>query len=272
MQIRVVIEDTSSRGLPAEHGMCLWVEACGRRFLFDLGQSALFADNAARMGIETREAEFAVISHGHYDHGGGLPTFVELNDAAPIYVHRRALGEYYSIREGKETYIGLDRRLRDSGRLTLTDGVQEIAEGITLFAGCKGRSFFSPANRRILESAHGHFVCDDFRHEQSIIIKEGDSNVLIAGCAHSGVLNIIDRAEEIAGAPITHVVSGMHLAGVADLAFIDGLAEALKAKGCMCYTCHCTVIEAYERMRATLGDRLAYVGTGDTVAIGSCGC
>ncbi|MCF0194693.1 MAG: MBL fold metallo-hydrolase [Bacteroidaceae bacterium] len=268
MQIRVVVENASGCGLPTEHGLCLWVETGGRKFMFDLGQSGLFAENAARMGIEVREAEFAIVSHGHYDHGGGLRTFMALNETAPVYVHRKAWGEHYSIRDGKETYIGLDSSLAGSERLVLTDSGCEIVEGITLFAGSSGHEFCSPANRRILRSERGQMVCDDFCHEQSLIIQEGESCVLIAGCAHGGVLNIIARAEEVSGKPITHVVAGMHVKGVDDHAFIRGLAEALKAKDCMCYTCHCTGSEAYEEMKMVLGDKIAYVGAGDTIEIG----
>ena len=269
MLIKVVIENTSTHGLPTEHGLCLWVEACGRRFFFDLGQGALFAQNAASMGINPQEAELVVISHGHYDHGGGIPTFLSLNDTAPIYVHKKAFTEHYSLKDGGTRYIGLAQHLQGNDRIKPTDGVQSISDGITLFSGGSGSEFFSPANLRILKSANGKLVCDDFCHEQSLIIQENGCNMLLAGCAHSGILNIIAKAEAIIGEPITHVVAGMHLAGVTDHSFIEGLANALKAKNCTYYTCHCTGSEAYEQMKAIMCSQISYIATGDTITIGN---
>ena len=267
MLIKVVIENTSAQGLPTEHGLCLWVEACRRRFFFDLGQSALFAENAANMGIKAQDAEFVVVSHGHYDHGGGIPAFLSLNDGAPIYLHKKAFTKHYSLKDGGAKYIGLAQDLQGNGRIRPTDGVQSISDGITLFAGCSGNEYFSPANIRILKSEGGKLVCDDFCHEQSLIIQEDECSVLLAGCAHSGILNIIAKAEEIIGKPITHVVAGMHLSGVADHSFIEGLANALKAKNRIYYTCHCTGVEAYNEMKSILGAQISHIATGDTIKI-----
>ena len=91
--------------------------------------------------------------------------------------------------------------------------------------------------------------------------------MLLAGCAHSGIINIIAKAEEIIGKPITHVVAGMHLAGVTDRSFIKRLAKALKSKNCVCYTCHCTGAEAYSEMKSVLGPQIYYITAGDTIEI-----
>ena len=84
MKITALIENTSARGLPTEHGLSLFVETAERKFLFDMGQTDLFARNAETLGIDLTTVDFAVLSHGHYDHGGGLKAFLALNDHAPV--------------------------------------------------------------------------------------------------------------------------------------------------------------------------------------------
>ena len=99
MKITVLTENTSSCGLPCEHGLSLYIESNGKRILFDTGQTALFAENAERLGIDLSAVDICVISHGHYDHGGGLGRFLEINDRAPVYLSRHAFGSYFNAKE-----------------------------------------------------------------------------------------------------------------------------------------------------------------------------
>ena len=127
MKITALIENTSARGLPTEHGLSLFVETAEHKFLFDMGQTDLFARNAETLGIDLTTVDFAVLSHGHYDHGGGLKTFLKLNDHAPVYMSRYAFEPHYN---GTEKYIGLDQDLKTSNRLVFVDEDMPIAEGI----------------------------------------------------------------------------------------------------------------------------------------------
>ena len=132
MKITALIENTSARGLPTEHGLSLFVETAEHKFLFDMGQTDLFARNAETLGIALSKVDFAVLSHGHYDHGGGLNTFLALNDHAPVYMSRYAFEPHYN---GTEKNIGLDQGLKSSNRLVLVDEDMPIAEGIIVY-GC----------------------------------------------------------------------------------------------------------------------------------------
>ena len=97
MIIRILTENTTAcPELTAEHGLSLYIEANGLRILFDAGQSDAFAENAQRLGVDLSGVDLAVLSHGHYDHGGGLMRFLELNDHAPVYVSSHAFGGHYN--------------------------------------------------------------------------------------------------------------------------------------------------------------------------------
>ncbi len=130
MRITTLVENSISRSeLTAEHGLSLWIEWAEGCLLFDAGQTEAFADNAARLGIRLSRAECMVLSHGHYDHGGGLPRFLAENSQAPVYLSRYALEPHY---HGAEKNIGLDPAWAACDRLCWVDGNRTIAPGMTL--------------------------------------------------------------------------------------------------------------------------------------------
>ena len=186
MRITALIENTTAKtGVAAQHGLSLYIETAGRRLLFDMGQDDLFLRNAQVLGVDIRRVDAAVLSHGHYDHGGGLESFLQVNLNAPVFVSRYAFEEHRNP-EGKD--IGLSPALRDCQRLVLTDERQEIAPGLTLYA-CNGRERLRPID-------HGGMTAggerEDFRHEQYLLIETEGKRVLVSGCSHKGVLNVVE--------------------------------------------------------------------------------
>ena len=190
MKITTLIENTAiSPNLTAEHGLSLFVETENVRFLFDAGQTGAFADNARKLGVDLKTADFAVLSHGHYDHGGGMARFLELNRRAKVYANENAFGAYHN---GVQKYIGLDPRLRESPRLVLTGDEYTIAPGLTLHT-CNDRPLAFPIESAGLTEQVGDFLLpEEFRHEQSVLIEENGTRILLSGCAHKGVLNLLE--------------------------------------------------------------------------------
>lgn len=272
MKITCIIENTSHKGLPVEHGLGLYIERGeGQKVLFDMGQSDLFARNAAALSLKVRDIDVAIVSHGHYDHGGGLKTFLTENEKAKVYVHKEAFQPHYSLRDSGLRYIGLDASLEGNERLVLCGRQTAIGEGMVLFADVQG-CCCSPVGNRLLFGPSGT-ENDQFCHEQSLIIQEDDSVVLFAGCAHRGIVNILRRAEEVAGKAPTHVFAGMHLvkSGLSpaeENAFIADLAsELMKYRDTMFHTLHCTGEEQYLKLKSIMGERIEYLACGDCVTI-----
>lgn len=273
MRITSLIENTSSRSLPTEHGLSLHVSLDdGRSILFDMGQTSLLLDNAQALGISLEQVDMAVLSHGHYDHGGGMKPFLDVNSHARVYLHRKAFSPHFSRRADGMHYIGLDMSLHDSPRLQFSsDGPEEIAPSLTLFGGVAGAHPQPPGNRMLYGPTKEER--DTFPDEQNLIIREGGNIVLLAGCAHCGISNIMDRATEICGQAPTHVLAGMHLAksGMTsdrEQEYAEALAHHLLSfPGTQYHTMHCTGVEQYGRLSLLMGSRISYMSCGESLQI-----
>ena len=289
MRVSVLLENaTPSSRFVAKHGLSLFLEAdrpAGPlRVLFDFGPDESFLANARTLGIDVGAADVAVLSHGHYDHGGGLRAYLGATAGAPhpapVYVQEHAFERHVSGTPAHHHGIGLDPELASDPRVVivsedggqprqvaLAEGAREIAPGLVLFT-CSERPHPAPAsNRRLLAERNGVFEHDAFLHEQSLLVTEGERHILVSGCSHAGILNIIERAEKLCGAPLDAVVAGFHLvspsAGTGEAAEATrALARSLASRPARYYTFHCTGIDAYSLLRDELGARISYLGCG----------
>lgn len=280
MKITVLLENsTPSDRFCAKHGLSMFIETEGARILFDMGPDGSFIDNARALGIDVATADLAVISHGHFDHGGGLRAFLEATEAAgrkvPIYVHERAFEDHRANTPAGLKDIGIDADLITAyaDRFVLTNDAFEVSEGLALFADVKMTELAPASNRVLLERADaGSFEPDSFAHEQSLVIREGGRTVLVSGCSHCGIVNVLKKAEAIVGGPIDAVVAGFHLMNpasgdVEDPATVAAVAEFLASRPTRYFTFHCTGLAAYGILRDTLGDRIGYLYTGSSVEL-----
>ena len=257
MKFWTLMENTTSRDdLSCEHGLSLYIEAGGLRILFDAGQSGAFADNAEKMGIDLSQVDVCVLSHGHYDHGGGLKRFLEVNDHAKVYGSRHAFGDYYNA-EGK--YIGLDWELLNEDRVVFAKENQQLSEAVSLHS-CTGFPQPNGANAYGLTALRGgQHVPDDFRHEQYLLIREGEKRILVSGCSHRGILNI-----KTWFAPDVFI-GGFHLMKLdpdQDRIKLVAIASMLMAKETVYYTGHCTGDAPYAFLKERMGERLQALTTG----------
>ena len=257
MKIICLAENTSKyANIDAEHGLSLYIEVNGMKILFDMGQTDLFSINAKKLGVDLSNVDIAVLSHGHYDHGGGIETFLSLNSKAPVYINEHAFGEYYN---GTEKYIGLDKKLKDNKRIVFTKDFCKINDYIELLS-CNERPRKNTCSCGLNKWVEGQLVPDDFLHEQYMLIKENDRNVLISGCSHKGILDITEWF-----CP-EYLIGGFHLSKFPLDGRLNDYASSLNKFNTKFFTCHCTGEEQYEYMKEYMTN-LSYIGCGDVVEI-----
>ncbi len=258
MKITALSENISlDESYPSEHGLSLYIETESNEILFDMGQSALFLNNAEKLGIDLTDVDIAVLSHGHYDHGGGLSDFLSVNKKAPVYISRYAFGKYYN---GTEKYIGLDPTLADNNRLTFTDEMCKITDSLTLFS-CNSREKYTDFGSFGLNKYEkGKFIPDDFLHEQYLLIEEKGKRVLISGCSHKGIINIVRWFNPDV------LVGGFHFSKLPLDDALAEYAEMLDSSGTTFYTCHCSGMAQYLFMKERMS-RLNYLYCGESIFI-----
>lgn len=272
MRITSIIENTTNKGLHIEHGLSLYIEKNdGLKVLFDMGLSGMFVRNAESLGLSIADVDVAVVSHGHYDHGGGLKTFIQKNNKAKVYIHKDAFQPHYSLRDNGLHFIGIDKEWAEFDRLVFCDNQTDINENLTLFADVQGDSCYPFGNRLLFGPTETEN--DDFRHEQNLIVRESENIILFAGCAHRGIVNILKKAEKVAGKAPTHVFAGMHLVksglnSAEEKSFIAELAtELMKYENTKFYTMHCTGEEQYKILKSVMGRQIEYLACGDDIMI-----
>lgn len=298
MEIVTLIENSSRESqLQAEFGLSLLVRCAGGTILFDMGSSAAFTENAAKLHVDLQEVDCAVLSHAHYDHGGGLAAFAEKNSTAPVYTATGADGDYYGNVGAKMgpvlhslvypiiatnphfcRYVGLDKEvvssLKDRHRVVTTR--TEILANVFLLTQLKNSYPRPEGNKYLLEKTAAGMQQDSFDHELIMVIREDDGLTIFTGCGHRGIVNMLATVQaSFGGEEIKAVIGGFHLARQPGKPYLAGsrqdvaeIATRFKEAGVTrVITGHCTGDGACGVLREELADRLSVMSTGAVYAI-----
>lgn len=269
MLLKVLMEDRAKAPYDYEHGLSLYLQTQRHILLFDMGKSDRFVKNAEKMNADLSRVDLAVLSHGHYDHGGGISAFFKQNQSAPLYMHKKAVEGHFARRDnGAIDDIGICTEGLDLSRIHMIEDDCVIDDELLLFSSVRGQKLYSQSNDVLLIKTENGYEKDPFLHEQNLLISENGKKILLCGCAHRGIVNILDRAMELAGGPIDTVIGGFHLSNPSKgtcepKETIDGIAQYLMRFPTKYYTCHCTGSEAYQLLRQQMGHQIEDLSVGD---------
>lgn len=260
LAITILVDDREVSGLMAEHALSFLIELEGRRFLFDTGQGPALAANSHTLGVDLSTVEALVLSHGHYDHTGGLPFLIDAARNLYIYAHPGIREPRYVIGDGIPKQVGIPGPAAEAldrfpaERLSWVSRPRSLSERLGLTGPIPRETAY--------EDVGGPFYLDaDGTHPDPIVddlalwVKTDEGLVLVVGCCHSGLINTIRTVRQLSGENrIRAIIGGLHLLN-ADAGRLEPTLAALREIGPgQLIPCHCTG----DAQTAFLAERLGH--------------
>jgi 7,8-dihydropterin-6-yl-methyl-4-(beta-D-ribofuranosyl)aminobenzene 5'-phosphate synthase len=269
IRITIIADNTAARSdLRTEHGFACWVEANGHRLLFDTGAGQVLRVNATTLGVPLEQAEAIALSHGHYDHTGGLPEVWTAPDTTSLYLHAGALANRYRVAATGVKVIGMPRPVREllahhMPSLRYTNQPTEIASGAWL------TGFVPRHHHEEVAEPEPFFLdpCgqqpDHLVDDQALYLVTGSGVIVLLGCAHAGIINTLDYIRHLTGnAPLRAVIGGMHLRAASAARLAWTVAQLQRLNPGMLVPAHCTGAPATAALAAAFGGRYRPCGAG----------
>lgn len=267
MNITILTENlVYNQGLCGEHGLSIFITVNNENILFDTGQTDKLINNANKLSLNLSDLKYTVLSHGHYDHTGGLKALLEKNPDTKIVMKPEVLQEKYSNSTGNIREIGIDKDLIKTANVVYAEEkIMSIAEGIHIITEIKKYTDFESDEKKLFIKKGEDYVLDPFDDELFMVIENTDKSItVITGCAHNGIINILKTAKEhFPDRKIRSVIGGFHLKGKSRER-IEKTIVSIREMGVEeIYINHCSGIEFYTEMKKKdLDMKVEYAYTG----------
>lgn len=271
-KLTVLVENsTRSAALIGEHGFSIHIETGHGSGLFDTGQTGAPIENAVTLGIDLARLDWIVLSHGHYDHCGGLPAVLDNAPNARVVSHPDAFLRKYVVCEGgghRDAGMPITKAELEARGVAMrldTRPVRVAPKIWTTGEVARTNAFETIPERFAIDRGNGAFEPDPFADDMSLVLETSEGLVVLLGCSHAGVVNIVNHIGQWwPGQSIHALIGGMHL-HEADSDRIDRTVRIVKGRGInVVGPGHCTGETAVERFRETFGRRCVTCSTGQT--------
>lgn len=259
LSITILVDNRAGQGLSGEHGFALWIETRTERILFDTGQGAALADNARKLGVGLEQTDRIVLSHGHYDHTGGIPGATSRAPQAEVYCHPGVVLPRYSIRNGapkpiqmpRESMTALDKL--PSHQLHWVQQPARLAEEVGITGPIPRETGFEDTGGPFYLDAEGK-RSDPITDDLAVWIRTAAGLVVCVGCSHAGLVNTLNHVLRLnPGSRIRAVVGGFHLLNASAERVDRTIAGLRSLKPDRVVPCHCTGENAAKKIGAAFG-------------------
>ena len=271
VEVTVLIDDEAPPGLQGSHGLACYVKVGEAEVLFDAGPSSAVVDNAARLGVKLSNVGVVVLSHGHYDHTGGLlDALRKAGRRVPIVVDPAAFEVKLAYKPWL-TYIGVPftlGQLAEAGGVpVLTTKPTPLGEGVTV-TGRIERRLDEPSNKGLYVVRDGGLVADEVLDDRALVVQVGGRAVVLTGCAHAGVVNVVEEAYRLTKAgSIALLAGGFHLFNATSRKAAEVARRLERMNVEKVAPCHCTGQRGLTELRKVFEDRCTPLRSGSKVVV-----
>jgi 7,8-dihydropterin-6-yl-methyl-4-(beta-D-ribofuranosyl)aminobenzene 5'-phosphate synthase len=257
-----------------EHGLSLYLQIGEMNILFDTGKSGDFIKNADKLDVDLNNLKYVVLSHGHYDHSGGFTKLVEkIKTPYKLIIGKGFFNNKYRLtEEGTYKYNGnsFDEEFVRKNNIEIKYIQQDsfyITEDIIIFSNFKRNNNYEKMNKNFQIKEDGKYALDNFEDEIIVSVKSSKGLILIVGCSHIGIVNIIQTIKERINMDIYGIVGGTHLIEADELR-LNSTIDFLKENNVQILgLSHCTGEKALEKIKLEFKDQFVYNNTGNIINI-----
>jgi 7,8-dihydropterin-6-yl-methyl-4-(beta-D-ribofuranosyl)aminobenzene 5'-phosphate synthase len=268
VKITVLVDNQAGEGLAAEHGLSLWIEAKTTRILFDTGQGGALAANARNLGISLDQTDVLILSHGHFDHTGGIPHVLEHAGEIEVYSHPAVIQPRYSIHARTPRPIQMPSEARTALNRLPSERVHWIREATTLVPGIeltgpipRDTRYEDPGGPFFLDPEGAH--PDSIEDDMALWIDTPAGLIVCVGCCHAGLVNTLNHVTRLSDTKrIRAIIGGLHLLNASDERLDRTIATLRFLAPDRIIPCHCTGDHAVQALAAALGDRVSMCRSG----------
>lgn len=262
------VDQVSPYGLLGEHGFSCHLQTPSGDFLFDTGGGMTILNNAKLLGIDFSKLQGIMFSHGHFDHTGGLLQVLEKTGKIPIYAHPALFSQHYSKNSGTLHKIGIpwsQAELEQSGAdFIFSSAPHRVTPELLLSGEVPRISKVETGDPNLLSlSTSGEQITDPLQDDLSLFINTDKGLVILLGCAHAGLLNIIDHAIRVTGEKkIQMVVGGTHLKFCSEAQMTATLNRLEELDVKLIGASHCTGLRGARMLAERFGKRFFSASVG----------